>query len=162
MTLAPRLTEGVAAWRDPSRVRAAVVSWVSDSIADRGEGRTLLVADLSRRLVGFVSVRERDHWAGGRDAYIGELVVDEAYEGKGIGRALIAAAVAWAGERGVAAVTLETGAANARARAFYARIGFLEEDVRLTLPLAKPHTTSGGVAEPERGPVVDDVRATGG
>ena len=142
--LAPRLTEGVAQWRDPAGVRAAVDSWVADAIANPGEDSTLLVAEIGRSLVGFISVRERNHWAGERDAYVGELVVDHAHEGRGIGRALVDAAVAWAGERGVTAVTLETRAANARARAFYARIGFLEEDVRLTLPLGKPHPPSDG------------------
>jgi ribosomal protein S18 acetylase RimI-like enzyme len=40
-----------------------------------------------------------------------------------------------AGRRGIAAITLETGAANEPARAFYAALGFAEESVRLTLRL---------------------------
>jgi ribosomal protein S18 acetylase RimI-like enzyme len=39
---------------------------------------------------------------------------------------------AWAAQRDVGAITLETGAANTRARIFYAALGFVEEDVRLS------------------------------
>ena len=44
---------------------------------------------------------------------------------------LIGAAEDWARERGLVHLTLETGAGNRTARAFYAALGFLEEDVRL-------------------------------
>lgn len=47
-------------------------------------------------------------------------------------------------ERGHRCVTLETGAANTSARAFYASLGYLEEDVRLTRPL--PPETGDEVA----------------
>jgi GNAT superfamily N-acetyltransferase len=42
------------------------------------------------------------------------------------------AAEEWARRQGLACVTLHTGAANARARTFYAALGYEEEDVRLT------------------------------
>lgn len=54
---------------------------------------------------------------------------------QGIGRALIGAADAWARDRGLAHLTLHAGARNAGARAFYAALGFVEEEVRLTRPL---------------------------
>ena len=92
----------------------------------------MLVADLDGAVVGFVSVSVKQHWAGDRDAYIGELVVDATHEGQGVGRALVGAAVRWAQERGLSRITLETGAANRRARQFYATLGFEEEDIRLT------------------------------
>jgi ribosomal protein S18 acetylase RimI-like enzyme len=38
-------------------------------------------------------------------------------------------------ERGLARITLETGAANDAARAFYAALGYREEDVRLSRAL---------------------------
>jgi ribosomal protein S18 acetylase RimI-like enzyme len=135
MALAPRLAEGVAPWRASSAIRAVVTAWVADAISRGGDDETVLVAEAGGTVVGFVGVRTRKHWSGMSDAYVGELVVHQAHEGTGVGRALMSAAIAWATERGLATVTLETGAANARARAFYARLGFLEEEVRLTLPL---------------------------
>jgi ribosomal protein S18 acetylase RimI-like enzyme len=133
VALAPRLTEGVAPWRDPAAVRAAVVGWVVESLERAAEpDRLVLVAATDRDVVGFVAAVERRHWSGGRDAYIGELVVAADAEGKGTGRALVEAVTRWADERGLAQVTLETGAANQRARAFYERLGFVAEDIRLT------------------------------
>ena len=52
-----------------------------------------------------------------------------------IGRALIGASDTWARDRGLAHLTLHAGARNAGARAFYAALGFVEEEVRLTRPL---------------------------
>lgn len=136
MNLAPRLTEGVASWRDVSRVCTAVQAWVQNSIAQVGRGdAALLVAEADGKVAGFVSVSEREHWSGERDAYIGELVVRADVEGRGIGATLVDAASTWARQRELANLTLETGTANTRARAFYGRLGFVEEDVRLALPL---------------------------
>jgi len=132
LALAPRLAEGVAPWRDPAGVRAAVVGWVRDSLNSTGGSRLALVAEADGGIVGFVTALERRRWSGVTDACVGELVVEAAMEGRGIGRALIEVVRDWARRRGLGAITLETGAANARARAFYAALGFEEEDVRLT------------------------------
>ncbi|MEM8902893.1 MAG: GNAT family N-acetyltransferase [Actinomycetota bacterium] len=73
-----------------------------------------------------------EHFAGERDAYVGEPVVDEAAAGAGIGRALMARAERWALDAGLRCITLHTGAANTAARAFYEALGYVEEDVKLT------------------------------
>lgn len=85
-------------------------------------------------VVGVVTVSTRPHFSGEVDAYIGEFVVAEGHERQGVGRRLVAAG-AWALQRGHCRVTLETGAANTAARAFYASLGYLEEDIRLTRTL---------------------------
>jgi ribosomal protein S18 acetylase RimI-like enzyme len=56
-------------------------------------------------------------------------------EGRGAGRALMAAAEEWAASRGLSRITLDTGARNNRARRFYESAGFEEEDIRLTKPV---------------------------
>ena len=132
--LAGRLTEGVAPWRDPAGVATAVRGWVEQALATTGaDDRAILVAERDGRVVGFVTVAEQQHWSGGQDAYVGELAVEHDQERAGVGRALVDAARGWAVGRGLTRLTLSTGAANARARAFYAALGFDEEDVRLTL-----------------------------
>lgn len=78
---------------------------------------------------------ERKHFAGEVDAYIGELAVARGYERRGIGAALVAVAEAWSRERRYPRITLDTGAGNVGARAFYAALGFAEEDIRLSKPL---------------------------
>ena len=141
LALAPRLTEGVAPWRDQEAALRAAQSWLIGSL----DGGALFVAEGDGVILGVVSVTPQPHWAGGRDAYIGELAVAPHAARRGIGRALVATARDWAAAQGLAAVTLQTGAANATARAFYAALGFAEEEVRLTLPLgggeAAPRTT---------------------
>jgi ribosomal protein S18 acetylase RimI-like enzyme len=132
LALAPRLTEGVAPWRDPAAVERAVRGWVADAI-DGTE--PVWVAVLDGRVVGFVHAGERRHFTGERDGYVGELVVAADAARSGVGRALMDAAHRWAARRGLRRLTLETGAANTTARAFYRALGYAEEDVRLTRPL---------------------------
>jgi ribosomal protein S18 acetylase RimI-like enzyme len=134
--LSTRLTIGVAPWRNPRKVAAAVRGWVESSLASAGEeGHAVLVALLGEQVAGLVSLAEREHFTGELDAYIGELAVDAALEGRGAGRALMTAAEQWAADRGLAHITLETGARNHRARHFYERAGYQEEDIRLTKPV---------------------------
>lgn len=136
LELADRLTEGVAAWRDPDAVLSAVRGWVAAAVeAADAPSQAMFVAERSGRVVGLVAVAERVHFSGELDAYVGELTVAADAEGHGVGRALMESAEAWARSRGRAHITLETGAENSRAREFYQRLGYLTEDVRLTKAL---------------------------
>ena len=133
LALAPRLTEGVAMWRPDEMVLSAVTGWVVEALERAGEpGRLVLVADEDGAVVGFAAGEERTHWSGEPELYVGELAVDPQYEGRGVGRALIDAMADHAKHQGLATITLDTGAADADARAFYKRLGFDEEDVKLT------------------------------
>src|SRR5262245_50230942 len=117
LDLSARLTSGVAPWRDPAKVAAAARGWVTGSLESAGrEGRAMLVAVLGGQVAGLVSLAEREHLTGEIDAYIGELAVAAALEGRGAGQALLAAAERWAAGRGLTHITLETGARNHRAR----------------------------------------------
>lgn len=133
MALAPRLTDGVAHWRDPAAVLAAVQGWMAAAADTAAEpGHVVYVAVDGDEIVGVVAAAERTHFSGQADAYVGELVTAAGKERRGIGRALMQAAEAWGAARGLDHLTLETGAANAAARALYAALGYLEEDVRVT------------------------------
>ncbi|MGE5136252.1 MAG: N-acetyltransferase family protein [Gemmatimonadota bacterium] len=133
LALAPRLTEGAAGWRDPSAVLRAVRGWVESSLGAAGEpGHAVYVAVADGHVAGVVTVAERAHFTGQKDAYVGELAVAPGLARRGIATQLMNAAEAWAARRGLAFLTLETGAANHAARAFYAQRGYREEDVRLT------------------------------
>jgi len=136
LELAPRLAEGVAPWRDQAEALLAGRRWLEESLdgAKNGDGAVLVAADATG-IAGVVSIRSSTHFTGERDGYIGELVVADRASRRGIGRALIAAAEAWARDHGLRNLTLHTGAFNAGARGFYAALGFTEEEVRLTRPL---------------------------
>jgi hypothetical protein len=67
LALAPRLTEGVASWRDPAAVLAAVESWVRSSADSAAQpGRAVFVATIGQRVVGLVTLAERAGIAPGR------------------------------------------------------------------------------------------------
>ena len=133
LLLAPRLQTGVAPWRDARAVREAVTGWIEASLGSAGtDDHEVFVAHLGEDVVGLVTVAERRHFTGEIDAYVGELVVKAGHERHGVGTLLMDAAEEWARRRGRRHLTLETGAANGAARAFYARCGFREEDIRLT------------------------------
>jgi ribosomal protein S18 acetylase RimI-like enzyme len=137
LKLSPRLTIGAAPWRDPAGVAAAARGWIESSLAAAHEdGHAVLVALLDARVAGLVSLVEWRHFTGEIEAYVGELITDEAFEGRGAGRALMAAAQRWAAGRGLSRITLDTGAHNHRARRFYERLGFEEEQVRISKAVA--------------------------
>lgn len=138
--LAPELTAGMPAWRSADRQRTAVAGWVDDALtAARTNDAAVLVALPTASLaepcptvLGFVSVTERLHFTGERQGYVGELVVAQLHRRAGVAATLMAAAEDWARRRGLASLSLETGAGNAAARAMYAGLGYAEEEVTLT------------------------------
>jgi ribosomal protein S18 acetylase RimI-like enzyme len=136
LELAPRLAEGVAPWRDQAEARAAGRRWLEESLAAaaRGYGVVLVAAD-GDAIAGVLSIRPSRHFTGEPDGYIGELAVAERAARHGIGRALIGAADVWARDHDLRHLTLHTGAFNTGARAFYAALGFEEEEIRLTRPV---------------------------
>jgi ribosomal protein S18 acetylase RimI-like enzyme len=141
LELGPRLAEGVAPWRDQAEALLAGRRWLEDSLAAAAAGDgAVLVAPDEQGIAGVISIRPSTHFTGERDAYIGALAVAERAARRGVGRALVEAADAWAREHGLRNLTLHTGAFNTGARAFYAALGFTEEEVRLTRPL--PPATS--------------------
>jgi GNAT superfamily N-acetyltransferase len=138
LALAPRLAEGVAPWRNHEQALTAGRGWLEDSLAAmaKGEG-TVFVAAAGDEVAGVISIRPSRHFTGEQDGYIGELVVADGAARRGIGRSLVDAADGWARDRGLANLTLHTGAFNSGARAFYAALGFAEEEVRLTRSLGQ-------------------------
>ena len=136
LALAPRLLINVPPWRDPDVAVTATRTWIAKAIDEIGPASAVLVAETrDGGCLGCVTVQREMHWTGEEQAYVPELVVAEAAEGRGAGRALMAGVEAWARERGLRVVELDTGVGNARSRAFYARLGYVEESVKLVKAL---------------------------
>jgi len=134
--LAPRLTIGIPPWRDPAVMLATVRRWLADGLARMGADAAAFIAEAPDGTpVGAATIARSAHFTGVPQAALGELAVVAEIEGRGAASALLAACEGWAREQGFAFVSLGTGAANTRARAFYARHGYGEEDVRLTKEL---------------------------
>lgn len=139
IALSARLTVGVAPWRDPHSVRAAVRGWAVSSIDDRDPvTRPMFVAhDAHGAVIGYVSAGARVHWSGQIDAYVGELAIAETASRQGVGSTLMRTVQDWADTAGYRRLTLETGASNGPARAFYSALGYCDEDVRLSASLTE-------------------------
>jgi ribosomal protein S18 acetylase RimI-like enzyme len=139
ISLAPRLAEGKPPWRDDEAWLAATRGWVTGA-ADSANApdHAVFVAVDGDQVVGIIHAAERTHFTGQVDAYVGELITAAGHERRGIARALMQAAEEWGAARGLDYLTLETGARNLPARAFYQAIGYLEEDVRLTKQIGGP------------------------
>jgi ribosomal protein S18 acetylase RimI-like enzyme len=89
---------------------------------DQGQ---LLVAREGEAVLGMVSLLWSVSTAlGGPVAWLEDLVVAPERRGQGLGRALLAAAVALCRDRSLDRITLLTDRDNARARAWYAASGF--------------------------------------
>ena len=77
---------------------------------------------------------------GGRVALLEDMIVRPRHRGKGHGARLLRAAIDHATTAGCRRITLLTDAANAEAKAFYRRAGFVESSMtplRLMLPLGE-------------------------
>jgi len=90
---------------------------------DRGDG-AILVADEEGAVVGWLQVVGTHTIDSDPCALIAGLVVDEARRSRGIGAALVEAAVEWAAEHGYRTIRVRSNVVRERAHAFYERLGF--------------------------------------
>lgn len=86
-----------------------------------------LVAEVEGRPVGFIAAcPDWKDWELGRVLEIHEIVVAPAWQGKGVGRALMEEAYALGRAYGMALAALWVGERNYKARQWYAKLGFRE------------------------------------
>ena len=115
--LARRLAVGIAPWRQHEAFVQAARRWIDASVQRSGSDHAAFVAeDADQHVVGFASVAQETHFTGETQAYLGELVVAAHAEGQSVGRALLAAAEAWARERGYRIIVLDKGSVVAEGK----------------------------------------------
>ena len=86
---------------------------------------TILLAEARGRAVGMCTVQLTASTArGGLSAGVEDVVVDAPWRGRGVGRALLDAAEAWARGRGAVRIALLADETNLPALDFYDRLGF--------------------------------------
>src|SRR6516165_5424590 len=85
-----------------------------------------VVAVAGGRIVGFLHVEVSRHGFGDFG-----MLVDRDWRGRGVGSALIQAAIGWARSQGLHKLCLEVFAHNAAAIALYRKSGFVEEGRRV-------------------------------
>ena len=90
-------------------------------------GRILLVQTPNGETVGYaVLAFGFSIEFGGRDAFLDELYIADAFRGRGMGKAALAAICDWAGNAGLCALHLEVGRDNETAKALYTNAGFAD------------------------------------
>jgi RimJ/RimL family protein N-acetyltransferase len=87
------------------------------------------VAELDGELVGRLSLARDQHPASGHVADLG-LMVDVGHRRRGIGRALMDAAVEWAQQHGISKLELHVFPWNEPAIALYESLGYVKEGYR--------------------------------
>ena len=100
------------------------------------EQLVLVAADGADRAIGLLHAAERRPLHAAPHVQVVALVVAGASRGARVGAALLAAAEAWARERGVGEVRVRSHVARERAHGFYRRAGY--EVAKTSLLFAKP------------------------
>ena len=98
----------------------------------------LVAEDESGGPVGFVWLKsERDYFSDLVAGHVVDVAVTREGEGRGVGRALLAAAERWAEEAGYPWLTLNVFAGNDRARRVYEKAGYEVEWTRMLKRVAR-------------------------
>lgn len=98
----------------------------------------IFVAEDEGQVVGYVYAGiEPISWKELRDecGYVHDIVVDDSRRGRGVGTALMEAALAWMRERGLPRVVLSTAQPNRGAQHLFERLGFRRTMVEMTKEL---------------------------
>lgn len=124
--------------RDPERLQSYFAAITPEDLT-RDEGTEAFVAtgpDLDTPLGLLVIKPDFDYFTDHPRASVDILVVAEEAEGRGVGRALMTHAEQWGREHGCHEVVLDVFANNPSAIAFYERIGFAPDHLRMSKSLA--------------------------
>ena len=124
-------------WRKKSDCAAGIRRDIKHALEDPPPGEALfIVEDQSGERVGFMRLQKtRDFFSGKPNCHISDLAVAQGHDGRGIGRALLDHANAWAKKQRCTLVTLAVFPGNARARALYERNGFGPDLLRMAKPI---------------------------
>ena len=106
-------------------------------LGDPSVGLILILRDQGK-IIGMVNLLFTvSTFLGAKVALLEDMIIRPAHRGEGAGTLLLQAAIQTASERGCRRITLLTDGSNARARAFYQRMGFVESSMvpyRLIFP----------------------------
>jgi GNAT superfamily N-acetyltransferase len=95
-------------------------------------GFRVMLAEIESRAIGYALFQPCfNSDLPGWGTWLSDLFVETPHRGVGIGRALLAAVAAETLAAGGASVEWGVRAANARGRAFYARVGARDDDIRV-------------------------------
>ncbi|MFT4036755.1 MAG: GNAT family N-acetyltransferase [Thermomicrobiales bacterium] len=132
----PRLNPGVTVSpRDPARMAAFFASLDASNVLEANQEG--YIAERDGEPLGLMIIwLDADHFTGHARAHVEVLVVAESAEGQGVGRALLAFADQWGRDHDCREVVLNVFSTNTGAIAFYERLGFAPDHLRMSKTLA--------------------------
>jgi GNAT superfamily N-acetyltransferase len=137
--LAPRLA-GVAElpWHDLQDLIAFQHRYMKASFAlPKSKTVTLIAETASGERLGYVHAEAAtDSVTLEPCGYVTVLALTKEAEGQGIAGRLMSGVEDWGRDQGFRLIGLDVFANNRRARSFYAKLGYAEDSLRLTKPLA--------------------------
>jgi GNAT superfamily N-acetyltransferase len=131
--LVPRLRAfGPPPLRPPEALDEAEVRVLSRAFDALPDGAVLFVAEHPSHgaLGAAYAETATDYFTQEKHGHLAILMVAEAGEGKGAGRALLTAVESWSARQGHRFLTLNVFAGNSRARAVYERAGYAQDTIR--------------------------------
>lgn len=96
-------------------------------LAESDRDRVMVAVSEDGRILGWVHVFRRLLVESEPHGEIGGLVVTAAERGRGVGRALVAAAEQWAGSCGLTDLRVRSNVIRSNAHSFYEHLGFNEQ-----------------------------------
>lgn len=125
------------AWRKRSDSAHSIRRDLKRALDELPASENLFVAENeSGERLGFLRVQKtRDFFSGRANCHISDIAVAKGSEGRGVGRALLTHAQAWAKKQRCALITLAVFPGNIRALALYERVGFGSDLLRLAKPV---------------------------
>jgi ribosomal protein S18 acetylase RimI-like enzyme len=120
------------AWREKPQMTQADITHITHALsANKPDDCIFIAVDENDKRCGFIRVlMQTDYYTGELHAHVGDIVVSAAFEGKGIGKLLLAKADAWAKENKARWITLNVFEGNRHARAVYEKAGYKVEWIK--------------------------------
>jgi GNAT superfamily N-acetyltransferase len=112
----------------------------------------VFVAEIETSVAGWVHGTEQELLESDRRCEILGLVVDPAYRGQGVGRALVMRVEEWAIGRGLRQVSVRSNVARVESHPFYERLGYLRAKTQ--------HAYRKALSSGARQPLPEDGPAT--
>lgn len=134
LPLSARLHDfGPPAWRPREQMDRAVAASIDEALRTPADGQTVIVAeDADGAPAGFIHLHPaEDFFTGERHTHVSDIVIVASAEGRGVARALMAAADEWARAQGHRLLTLNVFGGNTRARGLYERLGYEVDTMKM-------------------------------
>jgi ribosomal protein S18 acetylase RimI-like enzyme len=123
---------GSPVWDDAAALAPGFREVLAGAVSARDERSAVLIAERADGTpLGFISLKVSKDAAGTERGHVADLAVIEEARRMGVGRALMQAGEAWAGERGLRVLSLDVWSTNERALEFYRRLGYDAESLCL-------------------------------